>query len=271
VRVGPDGKLYAAGSLSDGVAGFLARLSSQGVLDSTFDGDGIVIGSIAGEFAYANALGDGSIIVSAYVPADNAVSLAWPPDPAIAKYLSNGSPDTSFGVNGFSKRSLSTLDDKVRSLLIDSQGRYLSGGWHSNVISPSSNADACVLRWLSSGSPDSSFGVGDYVCIPFGGGGGNEFTRNLIDGGSDRIMVIGSGPLTSDQAVLTSGVARLLSNGTLDASFGNAGIWELTSPVATNELLGGVRDPSTGVMYFAGYLNSGASTGNDVLLVALNP
>ncbi len=265
VRVGADGMTYAAGSRDDGAAGFLVKVSAQGVLDPSFHNDGIVIGSQTGEFAYATAIADGSVIVSAYAP-------SWPPNPAIVKYLPNGSPDSSFGVNGFSSRSLSTSDDKVRSLLVDNHGRYLSGGWHSNVLGASTNYDACVIRWLPTGSVDASFGTSGYVCVPLGGPTGNEYTRALLDGGDDTILVVGSGTSSGSSSVNNAAVARLLPGGTLDQAFGASGVWKLSGAAVSNQLLGGVRDAETGIAYFVGSVaNSSLTTGTDVLVVALNP
>ncbi|MFN5061916.1 MAG: Ig-like domain-containing protein [Pseudomonadota bacterium] len=262
VRVGADGMIYAAGSRNDGERGFLARLNQQGALDPSFDGDGIVLGSLAGEFAYATALADNKVVVGAYTP-------LWPPDPAIVRYLPNGAPDTTFGVNGYSRRSLSTNDDKVRSLMVDSQGRYLAAGWHVRVFNSSSKSDGCVIRWLSSGVPDTTFGVGDYRCIPFGGFEGDEQVRNIFDGGDDTIIALGSGTGSASSSVKSSGVARLQSNGSFDPNFATSGIWMESGITGGNELRGGAINPRTGVMYFVGQVNNGAS-GDDVLLVALN-
>jgi uncharacterized delta-60 repeat protein len=262
VRIGADGMIYTAGSRNNGERGFLARLNQQGALDPSFDGDGIVLGSLAGEFAYATSLADNKVVVGAYAP-------AWPPDPAIVRYLPNGAPDTAFGVNGYSRRSLSTNDDKVRSLMVDSQGRYLAGGFHERVFNASSKYDGCVIRWSASGVPDSTFGVGDYRCIPFGGSEGDEQVRNIFDGGDDTIIALGNGTGSASSTVKSSGVTRLLSNGSFDPNFATGGIWMESGVSGNNELRSGAINPRTGVMYFVGQVNNGAS-GDDLLVLALN-
>lgn len=260
-RFGADGSLYAAGSRNDGAAGFLVKLTPQGLLDTSFDGDGIVIGSMIGEFAYAEADANGKVTVSAYVP-------AWPPDPAIVRYLPNGAPDSSFGVGGYSIRSLSTLDDKVRSLYVDSQGRYLAGGWHTNVINASSGLDACIIRWNADGTLDATFGASNYVCLPFGLSSSSDYTRTIIGGGDDSILVAGTGATAELSRV--GAVARLLPSGALDTNFGISGVTKVTQFTGFNEALGATRDPVTGVMYFVGYVVDPSSAA-DVLLFALNP
>jgi uncharacterized delta-60 repeat protein len=260
-RFGADGWLYAAGSRNDGASGFLVKMSAQGQLATSFDGDGIVLGSTTGEFAYATADANGNVTVSAYVP-------FWPPDPALLRYLPSGAPDLSFGINGVSRRSLSTSDDKVRSLCVDSQGRFLAGGWHTNVLSASSSLDACVIRWNANGTLDSTFGVGNYRCLPFGSGGDNEYVRTIEDGGDDFVIVAGSGALPGISQV--SAVARLTSSGALDASFGTGGVFRVGNFTTSNAARGVTRDPSTGIMYFAGFVNDPVS-GADILIFALNP
>ncbi len=133
-----DGKIVLAGTGASvpGAADFgVARFNANGTLDTTFDGDGKVLTDMGTNVDAAKAVvieGDGKMLVSGY----GSSTLA------IARYLSNGSLDTSFGTGGkvaffaYAEASVIQWDGK---LIV--AGRYYNG----------SNYDFALARyWLIS-------------------------------------------------------------------------------------------------------------------------
>ena len=105
VALQADGKIVAAGPTSDPSIDFragnfaLARYHPNGTLDTTFSGDGQVITDFGGdEQATAVALQpDGKIVVAGWSVISSTTGL---PDFALARYLPNGTLDTTFSGDG---------------------------------------------------------------------------------------------------------------------------------------------------------------------------
>ena len=101
VAVQPDGKIVAVGEVDGGgqVNVGLARYLADGTLDASFGTGGQVVTPFSAQDDYATAvsiLPDGKILVSGTVT----VSGASGTDFAVARYLSNGTLDTTFGTAG---------------------------------------------------------------------------------------------------------------------------------------------------------------------------
>jgi len=158
VAVQPDGKIVVAGrggSGGGGALGFaLARLTSSGDLDATFDVDGkvytCILGSTMGAFAMA-LQPDGRIV------AGGVIVWTGPPsavDWALVRYNTDGSIDFTFGVAGAVLQNLGADDERIHEVLIDSAGRIVAAG--------RSNSDFRVVRYLPNGTPDLFFAPADF-------------------------------------------------------------------------------------------------------------
>lgn len=127
---------------------------------------------------------------------------------------SPGALDITFGSGGkvtFSRSS----EDSVSSMALESDGRVLVGGstWGT------SNSDFALIRCLADGAPDSAFGSGGWVNTDFGG---QDSGASVAVQSDDRILLAG----TAYDSVWTSGnfaLARYLTNGSLDTTFGSGG------------------------------------------------
>jgi uncharacterized delta-60 repeat protein len=124
VAVQADGKIVVAGYSWNG-SNFdfaLARYTSTGALDSTFDGDGKVttpIGSSA-DFAYSVAVqADGKIVVTGYT------GILLGSDFALARYTSSGALDTTFSGDGKLTTNLGAAVNKAYGVAIQATG----GSW----------------------------------------------------------------------------------------------------------------------------------------------
>ncbi|MDX3727204.1 calcium-binding protein [Streptomyces caniscabiei] len=114
LAIQPDGRIVAGGSSDDRVA--LARYTTNGTLDTSFDGDGRVLAP--GAFAYDMALQpDGRIVTAGGTDGDFAV-LRHNPD---------GSRDIGFGTGGVATADFGG-SDSARALALQSGGAIVAAG-----------------------------------------------------------------------------------------------------------------------------------------------
>lgn len=207
LAVQADGKIVAVGqtvSAAGPDAFAVVRYNTDGSLDTTFSGDGIVttdIGTVH-DRAYDVAIqSDGKLVVAGTAKGGGGY------DFALVRYNTDGSLDTTFDSDGIVTTAL-PFDDFAFSVAIDGSGRIVAGGqWVSGGV-------FVVNRYLTNGSLDTSFS------------GDGQATQ----GPAGAVADIAIQPDDSIVAVGTQGrVARFLSGGTLDPAFGTSGS-VLTSP-----------------------------------------
>ncbi len=162
--IAPDGKIILAGfsgSQDYNYNTLLMRLTSDGVLDSTFGVDGIVAED-NGSFDIAEdvtLLEDGRILIagtSGEAPPGMSNMAAW-------IYQSDGSPDMSFGDNGFSTHMISGTSVIMHGMDVQVDGKIVIAGQSR----PGNGAnDFIVIRLLNSvvsGIKDSELAVSPKV------------------------------------------------------------------------------------------------------------
>ncbi len=131
----------------------------------------------------------------------------------------DGDLDLSYGINGFAYASVSKVDICTDSK-IDSEGRMVLAGYTSF-----GTKIAKVIRFKVDGILDNSFGEDGIVSLPDLENSfkspdiGNVYSLDIDTEG--RIIIVGSKYITDSYDIV---VARLLSNGNLDDSFGEGGI-----------------------------------------------
>ncbi len=173
--------------------------AQAGHLDPTFGNGGIVttdfgIQTRSSDVASANAVTiqpDGKIVVGGGVPNQSGF-----PIPAVARYNTNGSLDTSFGTSGVA--TIPSIEDVTpTAITLQSDGKIVAAG------------ENFVVRYLSTGVLDSTFGNGGIVTLS------DEFIGSQTQG----VVVQPDGKiLVADGSLL-----RFLSNGQFDTGFGVGG------------------------------------------------
>lgn len=140
-----DGKLVAGG-WSPGEGGTaVARYNPDGSLDPSFDGDGILVGSLGPAPAYEVALQrDGKLLLGGA---------------NVLRLNRDGTIDSSFGTGG-----RATTGAEATALELQGDGRILAIG---SVFS-ATQADFAVARLTAAGQPDETFGRGGRVTTDFG-------------------------------------------------------------------------------------------------------
>jgi uncharacterized delta-60 repeat protein len=194
IALQPDGKMVVVGhsTTSFGApSSILAmRFNANGTLDTTFDGDGVlVITTPAGGAAFqVIVLSDGKLLVTGYRN-DGAK-----PNFLLMRLNSDGTSDTSFGMGGSTTTSVSSGANYIYSTDRQSDGKIVVVG------------SGYIARYSADGILDTSFGTGGKTLVP------TVYETNFI-----RVT-------TGDKILVSSrGAYRFTANGTLDTHFNNSG------------------------------------------------
>jgi uncharacterized delta-60 repeat protein len=195
----------------------LARYIANGTLDTTFNNSGIVTTSIGAVGMEDNPAAvalqsDGKIVVAGTTQTgpDSYNSL----DLALVRYNANGSLDTSFGGTGKVVYQVSAVEDTVKGLAIQGDGKILVAGWSSDSSGTGPVTDY-LARFTNSGALDTGFGTSGVARLPT-----PQFEDSAMALQPDgNIVIAGQFDGTDTDIAL----ARLLPTGVLDTSLGGTG------------------------------------------------
>ena len=219
-----DGKIVAAGTdfvnfSSDDSSNTdfaLARYNSDGTPDATFGNGGQITTDFDGfnDDAFSVLIQPDARIV--------AVGSAKNPsnfyDFAAARYLANGSIDTTFGTAGKVRTDFGDHNfDQARSAVLQPNGKIVAAGFaisHNGGVQ-----NFAIARYGSSGILDTTFSGDGITQIDFGNCCQSAYSVLLQSDG--KIITVGyPNTESSDSDFL---LARLKTNGALDATFGAGG------------------------------------------------
>jgi uncharacterized delta-60 repeat protein len=261
VIIQPDGKILTAGVA--GISSALARYNVDGSLDSSFGSDGRVTNRFFGYGAGASSVllqPDGKIVTGGYAYLDGSTGVF-----ALARYNSDGSPDSSFGVEGRANTGFGSRGAGVSSLGLLPDGKIVAAGGRSGDYG-SGGSDFALARYNKDGSLDTSFGIEGKLTTDFFGG--QDGAGAVIIQPDGKIVAIGSATLES-KPVLAA--VRYNASGSLDSRFGSNGKF-------TSDFLGRGAEASAGIlqpdgkMLLAGISRTQAAIYNyDFGLMRLNP
>jgi uncharacterized delta-60 repeat protein len=215
-----DGKLVAAGSGSNGTTTdfALARYRQDGALDPTFGTRGRVTTDF-GNGSQATALvvqADGKLVAAGTVSNDTGG------DFALARYRPNGTLDPTFGTGGKVTIDFAGGADAAAALAVQADGKLVVAG----SATVGTNGNFALARLRPNGTLDPTFGTGGIVIVDIGGSFDDARALVVQDG---RVVAAGF-TFGDDFASGDFALARLRPNGTLDPTFGTAGI--VTTDVA---------------------------------------
>ncbi len=215
IVIQPDGKIIIGGGGNNADADvFLVRYNSNGTLDNSFDGDGIVITNMGGnEGAFGVALQpDGKIVAAGYSTVGGQL------EPTAFRYNSNGTPDNSFDGDGIAVFAGMPTNDNMRGgLAIQPDGKIVMAG---NDNYSGGNIHGELVRLNADGSPDNSFGVNGLVnfnALPF------ALFYGMTIQTDGKIIGVGSGATSTNPGSSGGLIARFNTNGTLDNTFNGNG------------------------------------------------
>jgi uncharacterized delta-60 repeat protein len=221
LAVQEDGKIVAVGS-SSGVGDFVVvRYTANGVLDTTFGGDGIVFTDFTGALDGAVSVEvqkDGKIFVAGF-----AGSLQT----GLVRYNANGSLDTSFDTDG----KLVISDFEFAGSEIQTDGKII-------LVGNNAANDARTIRLNSNGSFDTTFNATGSIATNVEGIDRLKEVKTQPDG---KIVAAGNSVSSGKSLVI-----RYNSNGTLDTTFSGDGIALNDFSVAGEPTRSMVINPITG-------------------------
>ncbi len=204
VAIQSDGKIVVGGSIPGGAA--LARLNTNGTLDSSFGKGGIVSNT------FDNTLG---LVVAIAIQPDGKI-LAFAPGfegGVVGRFNTDGSVDTSFGSGGFAISRALDSGPAIRSALaLQSDGKILVTGAGS------------IGRYTSEGQPDTTFGTAGVAPLT-----STIATAMALQSDGKILVATGLGPPTelfaspTFPSVQPSALVRYNTNGSLDTTFGISG------------------------------------------------
>jgi uncharacterized delta-60 repeat protein len=224
--IGPRAALYPqAGTANDGKIvqeGYyngeqvLARYNANGTLDTTFGTGGVVLTAFPGLTVSPSC---GVVVTSGgqiVAFSDDAMGHF-----ALARYNADGTLDNSFGQGGEVMISAPVLGDSFTNseLLQQPDGKLIVVT--DQTVSNPANTLWALLRFNANGTLDTSFGNQGIVTTAIAGGGVVDAALypNAGTPNDGKIVVLGTGDNPGDWQL-----ARYNTNGTLDSTFGNAGV-----------------------------------------------
>ena len=218
------GKIVVVG-LAAGTGGgdfALARYNANGSPDTSFSGDGKQTTDFFGDYDQANGValqGDGKIVVagSAGRPGGS--------DFALARYNTNGSPDTSFSGDGKQTSGFGGAEF-ASGVALQGDGKIVAVG----PVFRGGRDDFALARYNANGSPDTSFSGDGKQTTGFSQA--SDFASDVALQADGKIVAVGS------SGGGEFAVARYNANGSLDPGFSGDG--KQTTAFGGSDSAGGV-------------------------------
>ncbi len=192
----------------------LLRYQSDGQLDTTFGNGGNLILSLGGGNNDAPSLalspGDLPVITSRRsVSGDSRVQLA--------RFLLNGQPDSTFGLNGIASLGAAGLDFYAKRIVTLPDGRMAVAG---QVLGGANQEDYFLMQVQPDGNLDTTFGNQGFVVYNHEAASRDLMSGNLVRLPDGSMMLNGSTLLGSTTNNL---IVKFLPSGQVDSTFGSNG------------------------------------------------
>jgi uncharacterized delta-60 repeat protein len=240
------------------------RFNSAGVRDTTFaGGKGIAITDFEtglNDYALATALQpDGSIVVagaSGKTQPSGAQLLI-----AVARYNSNGTPDTTFGTGGGAVRTtIGTDHAEGDALALQADGKIVVAA--TIFSSTFSGKGIALLRYNGTdGTLDTGFNGTGIVTTTIGTGFDTAAAAVVVQS-DQKIVVAGHANMTNGQT--NTILLRYNTNGMPDATFGTNGL--ITTPLSDDSMALGMVLQSDGKIVVTGSLGAGSNPLDTIVL-----
>lgn len=255
----------------------IARYTPSGALDVSFGQGGKVVTDISPSIDIASAvkIDSQNRIVVAGVSDAGAGPNCCEYHFSFARYLSNGTLDTSFG-NGTGKviTDFRSFNGASVGLAIDASNNIMLVGTVSQQPAPATiSSDFMVMRMTAAGDLDSTFGNAGALSIdfensePYSGHDNDLGTAIAIDG-QGRAVVAGAYCAIESTQSCDFATARLTQTGALDSTFGVGGR-VVTNFLEQNDYAQGLAFASNGKIVVGG--NGADGSGSISAVVRYNP
>lgn len=252
LRLQPDGKILVGGTQGGSI--YLARINSDGTLDSTFGTSGkktIVTGYT---FAWVEQIlvqQDGKILLTGLIQQGSPAAFYA----TVTRLNADGTLDTNFGTGGYS--ILSDSDTVAYAIGLTSDEKIIAGGYTGSGASQ----DFLVYRLTSAGTLDTTFGTSGKTTVSL-----SATTRDRIESlavlPDDSIIAGGYAAVVSPSADYARiGLAQFTAAGALDTTFNSTGYYLGTAQM--NDTNGNfwmtvLREPTGNILALAGRRHNAA-------------
>jgi len=135
----------------------------------------------------------------------------------VARYLPDGTLDTSFGNSGKVSTAIGPRNDYARGVVLQPDGRIIVAG---TCATDTDTDKFCVARYLADGATDTTFNTTGKIITAIGSGSDMAATVSLQPDG--KIVVAGYCAPAGGYSYSFC-LARYLPNGSIDPSFNNSG------------------------------------------------
>ncbi|HEX8246941.1 MAG TPA: hypothetical protein VF599_02060 [Pyrinomonadaceae bacterium] len=250
ISILPDGKILVAGKADTGSDSnfVVARYNSDGSLDTAFGNAGKSIadfGNNVDEVRGMRIQGDGKIVAvgNSFDGTQN--------DFAVARFNSNGSLDSSFGVSGKIVTNVSGKDDLAGAVALQADGKIVVTGKSISTSFP--NYDFSAVRYNGDGALDNTFGTGGRVFTPISDFDDGSLAAVIQPDG--KIISAGLSSAALNQAAT---VIRYDTDGYIDTSFGTNGRVISGTGIISHEAAEAVDQQADGKIVVVGNTYAGA-------------
>jgi uncharacterized delta-60 repeat protein len=245
IALQPDGKIVAVGGNT------IARYNGNGSLDATFGAGGIITTNFNARAFSVDIQADGKIVAAGdYTVFCDEEGCYY--DFFLARYNTNGSPDTLFDGDGAVITDLLSYYDAAFAVAVQPDGKIVAAG---TGYGNSGTFSFAVVRYNSDGSLDVSFD-GDGIVTGIFGSYSNATSVVLQSGG--KIVVSGTAYNTESNYASDFALVRLNPDGSLDTSLDADG--KLTTDFGYYDFGNDVALQADGKIIAAGHSNSFLST-----------
>jgi uncharacterized delta-60 repeat protein len=228
--------------------GALPASAAAGDLDATFGSGGVVTTNFGTDAAGANDVAirasDGSMVAAGYDITSHGEVFA------LAKYLSNGSPDPSFGGGtGMVTTAFGHANAQATAVVVQqTTGKIVVAGFQS----PSYNRFA-LARYNPDGTLDTTFSHDGKLTLDFG----NNAEANAVAVLPNKDIVV-AGFAANASTGLDYALVRYTDAGKLDPSFGTGGI-VTTDFFGSDDEISGIAVQPNGKLVVAGLTSNGTT------------
>jgi uncharacterized delta-60 repeat protein len=217
------GKIIAGGYYQAGSASqqdfLLIRYLPNGTIDSAFGANGRVLTDFSGgnnEQIHALAIQSDDKIVAVGEWFNTAQTVY---NFAIARYMPDGSPDSSFNGTGKLLIDMAGYSDYAKAVVIQPDGKIVVAG--TTATASASVTEFCAVRLTAAGAPDPSFGIGGKAILPslFNH---QDYCEAMVLQSDGKYVLAGN---TSPGNGIIWAAARLRADGTIDSTYNSTG-WQ---------------------------------------------
>jgi uncharacterized delta-60 repeat protein len=247
LAVSGGGQLYSAGqSLRASTDFMLTRHLANGNPDPAFGTNGTTYVDFNGGTEELNSLSlqnDGKILLAGSSKGSSTQC-------ALVRILPDGQPDAGFGANGkqLFREPLTSSFSQIGDVKVLGDGKVLVCGYYllGNVYT------GFLKRFLSNGTPDSSFGTNSVVTVKFSTATASNYAEKITLDANGNILVMGQYYVNR----FLIGVARFSSSGVLDPAFSSDGMHTFGFTANGQNYTTGIHAQTDGKILVLGYANS---------------